>query len=116
MLSPQLLLAVSACERPVTPSTTFSMLPSVTSIIRAADNEASKEILAHAQQGVAGSEKAYEEKMETCASVATEKRKEAHSESFLFELNDSEVTNSTPGVLGRLAIHIFSLLKCLGLE
>ena len=87
----QLLLAVSACERPVTPSSTFSMLPSVTSFLRAADNQLSKEILKHAQEKAASvSEENKEEKMETDSSAA-ETKKEKDASLCLFEIDDSEV-------------------------
>jgi len=86
----QLLLAVSACERPVTPSSTFSMLPSVTSFLRAADNQLSKEILKHAQEKAAVSEENREEKMETDTSAA-ENNKEKDASLCLFEIDDSEV-------------------------
>ena len=87
----QLLLAVSACERPVTPSSTFSMLPSVTSFIRASDSQVSKEILAHAQQKTtAVPEETMEEKMQTEGGAA-ESKKENKSSACLFEIEDSEV-------------------------
>lgn len=87
----QLLLAVSACERPVTPSSTFSMLPSVTSFIRASDSQVSKEILAHAQQKTtAVPEETKEEKMHTEGGAA-ESKKENESSACLFEIEDSEV-------------------------
>ncbi|RMX56332.1 hypothetical protein pdam_00004482 [Pocillopora damicornis] len=87
----QLLLAVSACERPVTPSSTFSMLPSVTSFLRSADNQSGKEILAHAQrQKTAIPEDSKEEKMETDSSAASEIKKEKHDSRYLFEIDDSE--------------------------
>ncbi|CAH3023319.1 unnamed protein product [Porites evermanni] len=92
----ELLLAVSACERPVTPSSTFSMLPSVTSFIRVSDNPASKEILARAQQkSTAGSEDAKDEKMETESSKEGESKKEDGSGRFLFEIDDSETLLTT---------------------
>lgn len=86
----QLLLAVSACERPVTPSSTFSMLPSVTSFLRAADNQLSKEILGRAQEKTAVSEENKDEKMETESSAAESKKEKAAS-LCLFEIDDSEV-------------------------
>lgn len=89
-ISSQLLLAVSACERPVTPSSTFSMLPSVTSFLRAADNQLSKEILGRAQEKTAVSEENKDEKMETDSSAA-ESKKEKDASLCLFEINDSEV-------------------------
>ena len=93
----KLLLAVSACERPVTPSSTFSMLPSVTSFIQASDNQASKKIQVHAvQKTTAASEESKEEKMETEGSTEVEKKqgfskKEAKTSRCLFEIEDSEV-------------------------
>ena len=89
-ISSQLLLAVSACERPVTPSSTFSMLPSVMSFLRAADNQLSKEILGRAQEKTAVSEENKDEKMETDSSAA-ESKKEKDASLCLFEINDSEV-------------------------
>ena len=89
-VSSQLLLAVSACERPVTPSSTFSMLPSVTSFLRAADNQLSKEILGRAQEKAAVSEENKDEKMETDSSAA-ESKKEKDAWLCLFEIDDSEV-------------------------
>lgn len=87
----ELLLAVSACERPVTPSSTFSMLPSVTSFLRSADNQSGKEILAHAQrQKTAVPEDSKEEKMETDSSAASENKKEKDDSRYLFEIDDSE--------------------------
>jgi len=85
----ELLLAVSACERPVTPSSTFSMLPSVTSFLRAADNQLSKEILGRAQEKTAVSEENKDEKMETESSAAESKKEKAAS-LCLFEIDDSE--------------------------
>ena len=83
---------MSACERPVTPSSTFSMLPSVTSFIRVSDNPASKEVLTHAQQKTtAGSEDGKDEKMETENSKEGESKKEDGSVRCLFEIDDSEV-------------------------
>ena len=76
----------------MTPSSSFSMLPSVTSFIRVSDNPASKEILAHTQQkSTAGSEDAKGEKMETESSKEGESKKEDGSGRFLFEIDDSEV-------------------------
>lgn len=86
----QLLLAVSSCERPVTPSSTFSMLPSVTSFIRASDSQVSKEILARAQQKATAAEETKEEKMETDNGAAGSK-KEGESSRCLFEIEDSGV-------------------------
>lgn len=87
----QLLLAVSACERPVTPSSTFTMLPSVTSFIRASDSQVCKNVLAHAQQkAAADSEETKEEKMETESGTAGDE-KEDQSSLCLFEIQDSEV-------------------------
>ena len=83
---------MSACERPVTPSSTFSMLPSVTSFLRSADNQSGKEILAHAQrQKTAVPENSKEEKMETDSSAASENKKEKNDSRYLFEIDDSEV-------------------------
>lgn len=87
----ELLLAVSACERPVTPSSTFTMLPSVTSFIRASDSQVCKNVLAHAQQkAAADSEETKEEKMETESGTAGDE-KEDQSSLCLFEIQDSEV-------------------------
>ncbi|KAL9966032.1 hypothetical protein ACROYT_G024040 [Oculina patagonica] len=85
----ELLLAVSACERPVTPSSTFSMLPSVTSVLRASDNQPSKEIIAHAQQKATVPEENKEEKMET-DSGAADSKKEKDAALCLFEIDNSE--------------------------
>ncbi|XP_068742186.1 transformation/transcription domain-associated protein-like isoform X1 [Montipora capricornis] len=86
----ELLLAVSACERPVTPSTTFSMLPSVTSFIRASDSQVCKNILAHAQQKAAAiAEETKDEKMETDSGASEEKEK-AESSLCLFEIDNAE--------------------------
>lgn len=84
---------MSACERPVTPSSTFSMLPSVTSFLRSADNQSGKEILAHVQrQKTAVPEDSKEEKMETDSSAASENKKEKDENTrYLFEIDDSEV-------------------------
>ena len=66
------------------------MLPSVTSFLRAADNQLSKEILKHAQEKAAVSEENKEEKMETDTSAA-ENNKEKDASLCLFEIDDSEV-------------------------
>ena len=67
------------------------MLPSVTSFLRAADNQLSKEILKHAQEKAASvSEENNEEKMETDSSAA-ENKKEKDAPLCLFEIHDSEV-------------------------
>ena len=66
------------------------MLPSVTSYLRAADNQLSKEILAHAQEKTAVPEESKEEKMETDSS-ATENKKDKDTALCLFEIEDSEV-------------------------
>ncbi|XP_074624680.1 transformation/transcription domain-associated protein-like isoform X2 [Acropora palmata] len=85
----ELLLAVSACERPVTPSSTFSMLPSVTSFIRASDNQVCKTILAHAQQRAAVSAEELEgEKMQIDGGTPEEEQDD--SSLCLFEIEDAE--------------------------
>ena len=67
------------------------MLPSVTSFLRAADNQSGKEILAHVQrQKTAVPEDSKEEKMETDSSAASE-NKEKDDSRYLFEIDDSEV-------------------------
>ena len=66
------------------------MLPSVTSFLRAADNQLSKEILKHAQEKAAVSEENKEEKMETDSNAA-ENKKEKDAWFCLFEIEDSEV-------------------------
>ena len=87
----QLLLAVSACERPVTPSSTFSMLPSVTSFIRASDNQVCKTILAHAQQRAAVSGEELEgEKMQIDGGTPEEEQDDTSL--CLFEIEDAEVS------------------------
>ena len=75
----------------MTPSSTFSMLQSVTSFLRAADNRPSKDILAHAQQQkTAVPEENKEVKMETESGPTAENKKEKGSP-CLFEIEDSEV-------------------------
>lgn len=66
------------------------MLPSVTSFLQTADNQPSKDILAHAQQKTAVPEENKEEKMET-DSGATESKKEKDTGLYLFEIDDCEV-------------------------
>ncbi|XP_015774341.1 PREDICTED: transformation/transcription domain-associated protein-like [Acropora digitifera] len=85
----ELLLAVSACERPVTPSSTFSMLPSVTSFIRASDNQVCKTILAHAQKRAAVSAEELEgEKMQIDGGTPEEEQDDTSL--CLFEIEDAE--------------------------
>ena len=68
------------------------MLSSVTSFLRAADNQLSKEILAHAQQETTVLEENKDEKMETDSGVAESKKEnQKHVELCLFEIDDSEV-------------------------
>ena len=66
------------------------MLPSVTSFLRAADNQLSKEILKHAQEKAAVAEENKEEKMETDSNAA-ENKKDKDASLCLFEIDDSEV-------------------------
>ena len=66
------------------------MLPSVTSFLRAADNQLSKEILGRAQEKATVSEENKDEKMETDSSAA-ESKKEKDAWLCLFEIDDSEV-------------------------
>lgn len=71
------------------------MLPSVTSFLRVADNQTSKEILAHAQRKstvpTPVPEENKEEKMETDRSAAAESKKEKDAELCLFQIDDCEV-------------------------
>lgn len=70
------------------------MLPSVTSFLRAADNQLSKEILGRAQEKTAVSVENKDEKMETDSSAA-ESKKEKDASLCLFEIDDSEVRQQT---------------------
>ncbi|KAJ7354747.1 hypothetical protein OS493_030524 [Desmophyllum pertusum] len=77
----ELLLAVSACERPVTPSSTFSMLPSVTSYLRAADKPTDKRPL---------SQRKVKKKKWRQTAVLQRTRKTKITALCLFEIEDSE--------------------------
>ena len=71
------------------------MLPSVTSFLRASENQVCKDILAHAQhKKTADTVETEEVKMET-ESGATEEKKE-ESSLCLFEMEDSEVCEPEP--------------------
>lgn len=68
------------------------MLPSVTSFIRASDNQVCKTILAHAQQRAAVSaEEPEEEKMQIDGGTP-EEEKQDDSSLCLFEIEDAEVS------------------------